>query len=500
MASTSNSVSARLLAAAGLLLLGLAPTADADDDLARGRDAVRSMAGCFLVDYSYVEIGEPPARLRPGRPRLRRQPRQVRQGVDHRRGAVDRDDLCSQRVLFATDLGGAVRAGSEIKHQSEDWEYDAPFLYDFVAPRTLAGEAPARARRAVDAAGHQPRRRAPLPVRGALDDRHRLSRVVVLELRADSRPRDARHGPRGLQHARPHHAHRRLRRRAGSSARRTSRPSTATAAAARSPARSGKNWYVRLPDVRVRDRPGVRAAAPGLLGPPARDLGRRARPAPARSSRRRRPATPPRFVKMHEVEDDYVGRDLADPAVRTRRPGAHPEGHRGVSRPVTRPRIARAARTAGGTLQAVHAEEDEMEPALRTRVGSRLSIAVAVAGLVAACVAAGPAERTPRERAVNFAVEGVVGAVDDGDTLTVVAANDVRFGVRLSESMRRSSSIAGAPIAAARAACSPTGRDSRRGARRAKRSRRSRWESPRAQSATRSTVSGAPCATSSSAR
>ena len=93
-----------------------------------------------------------------------------------------------------------------------------------------------------------------------------------------------------------------------------------------------------------------------------------------------------------------------------------------------------------------------MEPALRTRVGSRFSIAVAVAGLVAACVAAGPAERTPRERAVNFAVEGVVGAVDDGDTLTVVAANDVRFGVRLSESMRRSSSIAGAPIAAARAA------------------------------------------------
>lgn len=74
-----------------------------------------------------------------------------------------------------------------------------------------------------------------------------------------------------------------------------------------------------------------------------------------------------------------------------------------------------------------------MEPALRTRLGLRLPIAVAVAGLVAACVGAAPAERTPRERAVNFAVEGVVGAVDDGDTLTVVAANDVRFVVRLSD-------------------------------------------------------------------
>jgi hypothetical protein len=25
---------------------------------------------------------------------------------------------------------------------------------------------------------------------------------------------------------------------------------------------------------------------------------------------------PPRFVRMHEVEEDYVGRDLADPALR----------------------------------------------------------------------------------------------------------------------------------------------------------------------------------------
>ena len=38
-----------------------------------------------------------------------------------------------QRILFAADLAGAVRTESLLRHQSEDWERDAPFLYDFVA-------------------------------------------------------------------------------------------------------------------------------------------------------------------------------------------------------------------------------------------------------------------------------------------------------------------------------------------------------------------------------
>src|SRR5207244_13629578 len=41
-----------------------------------------------------------------------------------------------QGMPFRADLGGAIREGSVIKHQSEDWEYDAPFLYEFVAPRS----------------------------------------------------------------------------------------------------------------------------------------------------------------------------------------------------------------------------------------------------------------------------------------------------------------------------------------------------------------------------
>jgi len=41
-----------------------------------------------------------------------------------------------QRILFFADPNGVPRAGTEIRHQSEDWEFDAAFLYDFVAPQT----------------------------------------------------------------------------------------------------------------------------------------------------------------------------------------------------------------------------------------------------------------------------------------------------------------------------------------------------------------------------
>ncbi len=39
-----------------------------------------------------------------------------------------------QHILFVADLAGAVVEGSLLRHQAEDWEYDAAFLYDFTAP------------------------------------------------------------------------------------------------------------------------------------------------------------------------------------------------------------------------------------------------------------------------------------------------------------------------------------------------------------------------------
>src|SRR4030095_11724669 len=45
-----------------LALLGVAALADAQDPRARGVAAIRSLTGCFLVDYSFVEVEA----LRPG--------------------------------------------------------------------------------------------------------------------------------------------------------------------------------------------------------------------------------------------------------------------------------------------------------------------------------------------------------------------------------------------------------------------------------------------------
>jgi len=129
----------RLLATIpGLLALvgGLSLGADAaDDGLARGLAAIRSMTGCYLVDYSYVEVES----LKPG---YTRDPRVYDVNRDKSAKEWITADVVSpsrirlQRVLFLTDLAGVVRAGTEIRHQTEDWEYDAPFLYELVAPRT----------------------------------------------------------------------------------------------------------------------------------------------------------------------------------------------------------------------------------------------------------------------------------------------------------------------------------------------------------------------------
>src|SRR5438093_4141042 len=106
----------------------------AGDGLDRGLQAVRSMAGCYLVDYSYVEVES----LKPG---YTRDPRVYDVNRDKSAKEWITPDVVSpsrirlQRVLFLTDLAGVVQAGTEIRHQTEDWEYDAPFLYELVAPR-----------------------------------------------------------------------------------------------------------------------------------------------------------------------------------------------------------------------------------------------------------------------------------------------------------------------------------------------------------------------------
>jgi hypothetical protein len=301
-----------------LILLALAGLADhaaraADDPLARGRAAIQSMAGCFLVDYSYVETES----LRPGYVR------------DHRVYDVNRDKsvkewitvevlsprrLWLQRILFATDLRGTVRPGSEIKHQSEDWEFEAPFLYEFVAPLTW------RVKRLPDSGGLWTRRvtnlddglryqcaarwtgetaypewscsnYAPIPGRETrdmgrkdYDTLNRTTRIVAYGSSWLERQENVKtlHGDGG-----------------------------------RTPLsrETGKNWYVRLPASEcgvAQAFAGPRQAFWSVLRETWDTVLDGAGPFVEKAVT----AEPPRFVRMHEVEQDYVGRELADPASR----------------------------------------------------------------------------------------------------------------------------------------------------------------------------------------
>lgn len=111
--------------------------AQALDPLQLGQKTLHSMTGCYLVDFSYAETES----LKTG------------YQIDGRVYDVNRnksvkefiyiDDISPtrlhlQHVLFATELNGKLMEGSELKHTGEDWEYQAPFLYDFTTANTWA--------------------------------------------------------------------------------------------------------------------------------------------------------------------------------------------------------------------------------------------------------------------------------------------------------------------------------------------------------------------------
>jgi hypothetical protein len=98
-----------------------------------GRKAVESFAGCYLVDYSYTETES----LKPGYERDKRvydvnTNKSIKEWIAINEISPNR--LRVQHVLFGTDLAGKHMEGSELRHQAEDWEFEAPFLYDFAQP------------------------------------------------------------------------------------------------------------------------------------------------------------------------------------------------------------------------------------------------------------------------------------------------------------------------------------------------------------------------------
>ncbi len=271
------------------------------------------MAGCFLVDYSYTEIES----LKPGYVRDARvydvnRDKSVKEWIQA--DVLSPRHVRLSRVLFATDPGGAVKPGSEIRHQSEDWEYGARFLYDFVAPltwqvRDLSSTPDLWTRRVTnldDGLRYQCAARwrddtaypdwscsnyAPIPGRETRD----MSRADYQTL--DRTTRIISYGASWLE--------------------RQDNVKTMHGEGGRAPlAREvGKNWYVRLPDAECAAGQAF-AAARRPFWALSREVWERVLDGRAPFVERTPPGQPPRFVRMFEIEQDFVGRDLSDPAVR----------------------------------------------------------------------------------------------------------------------------------------------------------------------------------------
>ena len=300
-----------------IVLAALGGGADAAEaQLERGRNAILSLTGCYLVDYSYVETES----LQPGYVKDSRvydvnRDKSVKEWISAE--VLSPRRIWLQRILFFADPRGVPRPGTEIRHQSEDWVFDAPFLYDFVAPQTwqvkdlrsTPGQWTRRVTNLDDGLRYQCaapwsvdtaypdwscQSYAPIPGRESRDMSRsdyntldRLTRVVAYGNSWLERQDNIKtlHGDAGRT---------------------------------RLVRETGKNWYVRLPDTEC-------AAAQAFAEP------RKAFWALLRETWdgvldgqglfvEKTPAgAPPRFVRMLEIEEDYAGRALVEPVRSTAR-------------------------------------------------------------------------------------------------------------------------------------------------------------------------------------
>ncbi len=97
--------------------------------------ALRGMTGCYLVDYSFVELEA----IKKGYKRDARvydvnKVKSTKEWIYAENSGPNNIRL--QHILFAADDKGQMINGSELKHQAEDWEYEAPVVYEFTGPST----------------------------------------------------------------------------------------------------------------------------------------------------------------------------------------------------------------------------------------------------------------------------------------------------------------------------------------------------------------------------
>src|SRR5690606_1763534 len=104
------------------LLLSVSALANPAFDL--GANAIRSMTGCYLVDYSYAETKSLKSGYQiDGRVYDVNKDKSVKEWIY----AIDTgaNKIRLQHILFATDLEGNFLEGSELKHTGQDWEFEA---------------------------------------------------------------------------------------------------------------------------------------------------------------------------------------------------------------------------------------------------------------------------------------------------------------------------------------------------------------------------------------
>lgn len=114
--------------------LVLAATAHAQSDFERGRETILKQAGCYVIDYSFAETGS----LRDG---YNRDGRIYDTNADKTTYELivpiekSPTEIRLQHVLFMRNLQSG-EVGGLMKHQAEDWAFQAPHSFEFVAPGT----------------------------------------------------------------------------------------------------------------------------------------------------------------------------------------------------------------------------------------------------------------------------------------------------------------------------------------------------------------------------
>lgn len=281
--------------------------AGAADQLALGKQALEKMTGCFLVDYIYIETESlKPGYLRDSRVYDVNREKTVKEWIYLEPAGENRFWL--QHILFATDRDNKLVPKSLLRHQGEDWIYDASFLYEFVSPRTwntrpLNGQSDVWTRKITnldDGLRYQCAAKwkgetgypewscdnyAPIPGRETRDmkrkDYNTLQRSTRLIV----------YGPSWLE--------------------RQTNVKTIDEGPEKTPLarEEGKNWYIRLPDEEC--APAIDFAEPRkAFWRVLRETWDEVLTADNVFVEREAGKDPPRYSRIFEIEEDYLKRDL----------------------------------------------------------------------------------------------------------------------------------------------------------------------------------------------